>query len=84
MRKPDTRPQFVKGASQRKADGKLTRRCTVCGKKKRMFFHERMCLPCRMLPADERKAKRAAFGPTRRRSIHTVAGGLPSLGKHHR
>lgn len=24
-------------------DGQLTRRCSVCGKAKRMFSHERMC-----------------------------------------
>jgi hypothetical protein len=71
-------------ASAKPRDGKHSRRCAVCGKQKRMFFHERMCLPCRMLPADERKAKRAAKAPKRRRSIYALPGGLPSLGKHHR
>jgi len=84
MRKPDKRPQFAKQAvsgGTHTNDGKSTRRCLVCGKKKRMFPHERMCLQCRVLPPEERKQIRAAHGGKRRRSIYTISGGLPSLGK---
>lgn len=77
-------PQFSKKAASTgpyRSDGKLSRRCVVCGKKKRMFSHERMCLQCRVKPAEERKQIRAEHGGKRRRSIYAVSGGLPSLGK---
>lgn len=74
-----SRPLF--GPKVQANDGKITRRCVVCGKKKRMWSHERMCITCRVLPAEDRKEKRAQHGGKRRRSIYTVSGGLPSLGK---
>jgi len=84
MPKPDNRPRFSKKAAPGAVhgnDGKSTRRCLVCGKKKRMFPHERMCIQCRVLSPEERKQVRAAHGGMHRRDIFTISGGLPSLGK---
>jgi hypothetical protein len=81
---PVNRPATVQPyyASNQLGTGKTRRRCVVCGKKKMMWSYERMCIACRVLPAAERKVKRAQHGGGRRRSIYTVSGGLPSLGKH--
>jgi hypothetical protein len=81
---PVNRPETVQPsyAGNQLGTGKTRRRCIVCGKKKMMWSHERMCIACRVLPAAERKVKRAQHGGGRRRSIYTVSGGLPSLGKH--
>lgn len=69
-------------ASNQLGAGKTKRRCVVCDKKKMMWSHERMCLACRVLPAEDRKVKRAKHGRSRRKSIYAISGGLPSLGKH--
>ena len=67
--------------SKQARSGKVRKRCVVCGHTKSMWPQERMCLTCRSLPTEERRQKRAVRGGRRKRRLHTVSGGLPSLGK---
>jgi hypothetical protein len=60
---------------------KRARRCLVCGQTGKFGFGKRMCIPCRSLSMEQRRAKRAKRKP--KGSVWTVGGGLPSLGKRH-
>ena len=73
--------QRLSTPSKQARSGKVRRACVVCGHTKFMWPQERMCITCRTLSTEERHQKRATRKGSRRRSLHTVSGGLPSLGK---
>ena len=73
--------QKLSTPSKQARSGKVRRACVVCGHSGFMWPQERMCFTCRTLPTEERHQKRATRKGNRKRGLHTVSGGLPSLGK---
>jgi hypothetical protein len=81
LKKRLNKVQKLSTPSKQARSGKVRRACVVCGRTTFMWPQERMCFTCRTLPTGERRRKRATRKGNRRRSPHTVSGGLPSLGK---
>jgi len=81
LKKRLNKSQNLSKPSKQARNGKVRKSCAVCGHTKSMWPQERMCFTCRSLPTEERREKRAVRGASRLRTLRTVAGGLPSLGK---
>lgn len=81
LKKRLNKSQRLSRPSRQARSGKVRKFCVVCGHTKFMWPQERMCFTCRSLPTEQRRQKRAVRRGSKKRSLHTVSGGLPSLGK---
>jgi len=81
LKKRQNKSQKLSSPSKQARSGKVRKFCVVCGHTTFMWPQERMCFACRSLPTGERRQKRAMRRGSKKRSLHTVSGGLPSLGK---